>query len=75
MTSDMPIFIKLEEYNEVVSIVSVIKKKMDETKDTLFKIKQLKVQEEQEIAAWEDNLKDVHEKIEFIDEILKEPRF
>lgn len=74
-TSEVPVFVKLEEYDQVLSIVTVIKKKLDETKDTLMQIKQLKIEEEQEIAAWESNLKDVHEKVEFVDEILREPRF
>jgi len=68
-------FIKLEEYNDVTAIVEVVKKKLEETKETLIQLKQLRMEEAQEIDAWEQNLKEIHEKIEFADEILKEPRF
>lgn len=73
--NDVPVFVKLEEYNDITAIVDVIKRKLEETKDTLVRIKHLKAEEEQEIVAWESNLKDIHEKIEFVDDIIKEPRF
>ncbi len=72
---DAPIFIKLEEYSDVTAIVEVVKRKLEETKDTLTQLKQLRMEEAQEIDAWEQSLKEIHEKIEFADEILKEPRF
>lgn len=72
---EVPVFIKLEEYNDVVSIVTVIKKKLAETNETLMRIKQLKAEEEQEISGWEKNIQDIQEKIGFIDKLLKEPRF
>ena len=75
MADDAPVFVKLEEYDDVLSIVAVINKKLEESKERLIKIKQLNVEEEEEINAWEDNLKDVHEKMEFIGDILQKPRF
>mgnify|MGYP001471996669 CR=1 FL=1 len=75
MLNETPVFVKLEECDEVRSIVAVIRKKLDETKDTLLRIKQLKTEEEQELLGFEDNLKDMYERIEFIDEILQKPRF
>lgn len=75
MAADIPVFIKLEEYDEVLSIAAVIRKKLEETKQTLSRIKQLKIEEDQEFLAWEDNIKSVHEKIDFVDELLKKPRF
>ena len=75
MSSEVPVFIKVEEYDEILSIIKVIKKKLDESKEKLAKIKHLKSEEDKEILEWEDNLRDVHEKIVFVDEMLKEPKF
>lgn len=73
--NDVPVFVKLEEYNDILAIVSVIKKKIAESKDTLLKLEQLREEEDHEVVLWESNLKDVSEKLEFVDSILKEPKF
>lgn len=73
--NEVPVFIKLEEYNDILSIVSVIKKKIGEAKSTLLKLEQLREEEDHEVVLWQSNLKDVNEKLEFIDQILKEPKF
>ena len=73
--NDVPIFIKLEAYKDIINIVAVIKKKLVESKNTLGRIKQLRSEEDTEIENWENNLDDVHKKIGFIDELLTEPKF
>lgn len=73
--NDVPVFIKLEEYNDILAIVSVIKKKISEAKETLLKLEQLREEEDHEVVLWQSNLKDVHEKIEFVDNLLKAPKF
>lgn len=73
--NEAPVFIKLEEYNDILTIVTVIKKKIGEAKETLLKLEQLREEEDNEVVLWQNNLKDVNEKIEFVDELLKEPKF
>ena len=73
--NEAPVFIKLEEYNDILAIVTVIKKKINESKEILLKLEQLREEEDHEVVLWQSNLKDVNEKIEFVDQILKEPKF
>lgn len=74
-SKDVPVFIKLEEYNDILAIVAVIKRKISESKETILRLEELREEEDTEINAWQTNLKDVHEKLEFVDELLKEPKF
>lgn len=74
-SKDVPVFIKLEEYNDILAIVAVIKKKISESKETILRLEELREEEDTEINAWQTNLKEVHEKLEFVDELLKEPKF
>ena len=45
----MPVFIKVEEYDEVLNLVRLIRRKLDESKETLAKINELKNEEEHQI--------------------------
>ncbi len=73
MSEKMPIFVKVEEYNEVLGIISEIKSKLDESKNILKHISDLKVQEDREISSWKIGLDDVEKKIKYMDHTLFEP--
>ena len=72
---DVPVFIKLEEYKDILNIVTVIKKKITESKNTLESLKQLKAEEDQELEQWENNLNDVKNKVEYVGGYLTQPKF
>lgn len=69
----MPVFVKVEEYNEVLDLVRVIRKKLDEAKETLLKIHDLKNEEDHQVEMWQNTLSEVEKKIDFIDHSLSEP--
>ena len=69
----MPVFVKVDEYNSVLSLVKVIRKKLDEAKETLMKINDLKNEEDHQIELWQNTLVEVEKKIDFIDHSLNEP--
>ncbi len=73
--NDVPVFIKLDEYKDILDIVSVIKKKIAESNNTLLRIKQLKTEEDSEIETWQRNLADVYRQNDFLGELLTEPKF
>lgn len=69
----MPVFVKVEEYNNVLTLVKAIRKKFDEAKETLLKINDLKNEEDHQMELWQSTLSEVEKKIDFIDSSLSEP--
>lgn len=69
----MPVFVKIDEYNEVLNIVRTVRKKLDEAKETLLRINELKNEEDHQMEMWQSALGEVEKKIDFIDHSLNEP--
>lgn len=69
---DRPVFIKIDKYENVVSAVEVIRKKINEAKNTLTKIDSLKTHEDAELDKWGSELGNVEEKINAIETMLSE---
>ncbi|MDP3990113.1 MAG: hypothetical protein Q8Q01_02815 [archaeon] len=70
----MPVFVKIEEYNEVLNLMRTIRKKLDEAKGTLLKIHDLKNEEDHQLEMWQNTLAEVEKKIDFVDHSLNEPQ-
>ena len=68
------LFIKVENYREVVELMRIIKRKIDEAKSTLEKIYTIKSEEDVKIEEWDDLLRDLEKKTSFIDETLLESK-
>jgi peptidoglycan hydrolase CwlO-like protein len=73
MTDKSPVFVKIDKYRELLDVVDVLQKQVDDVKGTLKDIRDLKDEEESELRAWEDGIAEVEEKIGFIDKSLFEP--
>ena len=69
----MPVFVKVEEYEDVLNLVKMIRKKLDEAKETLLKINDLKNEEDHQLEIWQNTLAEVEKKIDFIDHSMNEP--
>ncbi len=69
----MPVFVKVDEYDDVLNIIKTIRRKMDEAKETLLKVNDLKNEEDHQLEMWQNNLVEVEKKIDFIDHSLNEP--
>ncbi|MEA2038161.1 MAG: hypothetical protein U9O94_11745 [Nanoarchaeota archaeon] len=67
------VFVKIDNYKDVLNTVGLIKDKLNEAKDTLAKIRELKHQEDSELEGWDNKLNDIEGKVEGIDNILFEP--
>lgn len=71
MSNDItPVFVKIEEYKEVLDILEVVKSKIHNAKGLLEEIRQLKDEEDRELAAWTGNLDDITNKIQTIDKAI-----
>ena len=73
MVEKMPVFIKIEEYEEVLELVRTIRKKLEDAKATLLKVNDLKNEEDHQLETWQNALAEVEKKIDFIDQSLNEP--
>ena len=67
-----PAYIKIDEYKDIVDIIDLLKKKIEEAKRTLRSINELKNKEDQEINLWRTELEDIEKRIELINGILGE---
>lgn len=65
--NSVPVFVKIDNYKEVLDIIDVMKKKLKETKMQLAKVKELKTQEDQELQEWEKNVNEISKRLAFID--------
>ena len=66
----MPVFVKVENYQSVLELIKLVRKKLDDAKETLTKINDLKNEEDHQVETWQNTLAEVEKKIEFIDQSL-----
>ena len=71
---NMPVFIKIENYKEVIELITNIKSKVNESKKYLERIESLKAEEDAKINEWEDVIKNIEDKIDFVNATLMEPK-
>lgn len=73
MTEKMPVFVKIDDYKEVLDILSVVKSKVSEAKSVLTHLSELKEKEDAEISSWNLAIDDIDKKMQYIDHTLFEP--
>lgn len=73
MERQAPVFVKVDEYKDVLDILDLVKNKIKSAKDAIREINDLKNQEDSEIALWANEIEDIERKVEFIDQTLLEP--
>lgn len=69
----MPVFVRIEDYRDVLELMGVLKAKIEDAKKTLAKINELKGKEDSELAEWRAEIGDVEKKVDYIDHVLFEP--
>jgi hypothetical protein len=69
----VPVYVKIDEYQDVLDIIHTVQSKLDEAKRTLEKINGLKSEEDTLIDQWQKSLTEVGKKVDFIDRTLNEP--
>lgn len=68
-----PVYVRIDEYKDILDIINLIKDKLNEARATLSKINKLKNDEDSELNLWKTELNDIEKRIEFIDNTLFEP--
>lgn len=69
----MPVFVRIEDYKDVLDIVHMIKSRIVEAKELLGKINELKNEEDAELELWHSGIEEVERKLDFVDRSLFEP--
>jgi hypothetical protein len=65
-----PVFVKIDEYKDILDIVNVMKTKIAEAKHVLRRINELRTDEDNELEMWNNNITDVERKVEQVDKTL-----
>jgi hypothetical protein len=73
MNQKAPVFVKIEEYKDIMDLLVLIKEKLSQAKFLLGKINELKNQEDAELASWSKDLDDVAAMVSDVDRMLLEP--
>ncbi len=69
----MPIFVKIDEYKDILNVMNMVKSKLNDARATLAKINDLKNEEDAELELWHTGLEEVERKVDFVDKTLFEP--
>jgi hypothetical protein len=73
MDGKAPVFVKIDEYKDIMDIMTLMREKLRQAKFLLDKVAELKAQEDQELATWSKELEDVEARVSSIDKSLFEP--
>ena len=68
-----PVFVKIDEYKDILDVLDLIKDKLAEAKRTLADLNELKNDEDAELELWSSTLNEIENKLDDIDRSLFEP--
>jgi len=68
-----PVFVKIEDYKDILDVLDLIKDRLAEAKRTLADINELKNDEDAELELWSSTLNEIENKLDDIDRSLFEP--
>ena len=66
------VFVRIDRYRELYDVIRQIRSKLDDAKQVLKKIKDLKSQEASELESWENELATVEQKLSEISGAMTE---
>ena len=69
----MPVFVKVEEYRQILDIVDLIKGKVRQLQDTISTMSSLREEEDAELEMWSNTIKEIEKKIDDMDKMMFEP--
>ena len=72
-TGEAPVFVKIEDYKDILDILELIKDRLNEAKRALAEINDMKNNEDAEIEIWRSALSEIEKRVESIDRTLFEP--
>ena len=70
---EAPVFVKTDEYKDVLDTIQLAKEKLEDAKSTLQQIESIKQKEDNELIDWKTTIDEIEQRLEGIDNILFEP--
>ena len=64
---EAPVFVKIEDYRDILEILDLIKGRLEEAKRVLADINELKNDEDSELEKWSIALNEIEQKVEEVD--------
>ena len=65
-----PVYVKINDYEEVLTTLENVKRKVREARDLLIKLNELKAEEDRELLAWNESLEDINNRLGQIDKFM-----
>ena len=69
---DMPVYVKVEDFKDALTVLASIRTKIEDAKRTLEKVHELKSEEDTELELWNSTIDEVEKKLEMIDKSLSD---
>ena len=73
MKAEAPVFVKMDDYKDILDVLDLIKDRLGEAKRTLADINELKNDEDAELELWSSTLNEIENKLDDINRTLFEP--
>ena len=73
MQENAQVFIKIDEYKKTLETVKVIKAKLEEAREILKRISELKIEEYNQLGKWDSSLEEVEKKMASVNDALGKP--
>ncbi len=70
---DKPIFVKIDEYRDVLDVISLIKNKINDAKTILHELDELRAKEDSEVEGWKSKVAEMENRINSMDNALFKP--
>jgi len=67
-----PVFVKVDEYKEILDVLDMVKAKISEIRDTLGSVNEIRNEEDAEVSMWNSTIDDIEKKISDIDSMMVE---
>lgn len=68
-----PVYVKLDEYKNILTLVDTLKAQVQAAKETLDDIRKLKQEEDVELEIWQTVIQEIENRMNFIDSTITEP--
>ena len=73
MEKSMPVFVKINDYKDVLEVVGLLNDKLEKAKEAMARINELKNEEDTELELWQAELDEIERKLDFVDKSLFKP--
>ena len=73
MTDNVPVFVKIEDYRDVTSLLAATREKLRQAKALFERIKEVKDKEDEYLSSWARELEDVESRVVSVDGALTRP--